>query len=97
MLVWGLLFLLVWLGLLAVALYTIRRFTTDAPVWRAGLTVWLLAGAAAWLGMQFEHSSLPNWLTWLPHRGDSGLAAVLAAPLGLLAALLARFRYHYPE
>ena len=93
MLIWGLIFLLIGVSLLVAVWYLIRLFTTEAPVWRVGLTVWLLAGVAVWFGMQVEHNWLPSWLAWLPHRGSAGVAAVLAAPLCLLAALLARFRY----
>jgi hypothetical protein len=97
MLVWGPLFLLVLLFPVAVAWWLIRLLTPEHPVWRLSLTVWLLVGTVAWFWL-LSDPTLPRWLAWM-RRDPNGWvsAAVLAAPVAGVAALLARFRYHYPD
>jgi hypothetical protein len=89
MLAWGLLLLLIWLAILGGLWYLIRLFTSEAPAWRAGLTTYLLAGNVLWFWLLFE-PALPSWLKWLSYGREPSVMAVLAVPVGLLAAWLAR-------
>lgn len=81
----------------AVLWWLIRLLTPTHPVWRLSLTVWLLVGTVAWFWLVAD-PPLPGWLAWM-RRDPKGWvsAAVLAAPVAGVAALLARFRYHYPD
>jgi len=98
MLIWGPLFLLALLLPVAAAWWLIRLLTPEHPVWRLSLTVWLLVGTGVWFWL-LSDPTLPKWVAWLLHRDPNGwvTAAVLASPVAGDAALLARFRYHYPD